>query len=259
MAVDDDARTTQELFETSLRGTYNDEDAWDAIRVLRIRGTDEVFRSAIRYCGSTVPLERARGLDVLAQLGAGRPDSDRPHVVESVALAISCLRDPDPRVVSSAAWALAHLGGDVAVSALIPLRHSPDAYVRWAVANGLNGTERADGIEVLIGLMDDTDDNVRDWATFALGSQCSVNSAQILDALRRRLGDGYEDARREAIWGLALRKDTQGLKILTECLDEEPWSGDLSTAAEVLGLPYDTAAEQLRIALGELLRSHLPL
>jgi HEAT repeat protein len=248
----DDGSTTEDLFAASLRGDYDDEAAWDAVRVLRIRGTEEVFRAAIRYCASTVPLERARGLDVLAQLAAGRPYSERPYFDERVAIALRHVSDPDARVVSSAAWALAHLGGDLAVSELISLRNSPDPHVRWAVANGLSGTERADAIEVLIELMNDANDKVRDWATFALGTQCSMDSPEIREALRSRLGDGHEDTRREAIWGLALRKDAEGLRILMECLDEDPWPGDGWAAAEVLGVSRETPPDQLRHALSKL-------
>ncbi len=206
---------------------------------------------AVRYCQSAVPMERARGLDVLAQLAI--------HNQDSVRIAIQHLMDQDVRVVHSAAWALAHLGGDAAISALIPMRNNSDPDVRWAVANGLNGSERADAIATLIELMDDVDGNVRDWATFALGTQCSVDSPEIRDALRKRLADSYRGARDEAIWGLARRKDQQGLRILVDRLSADEWmEGDEMAAAEALDLPYDIPAEQLRNGLQELLRDYLP-
>jgi HEAT repeat protein len=152
---------------------------------------------------------------VLAQLGSRKP--------ESVAIAIERLRDNDAMVVSSAAWALAHLGGNLAVWELILMRNNPDPNVRWAVTHVLHGTESADEIAVLIELMDDPNDNVRDWATFALGTQCSVDSAEIRDALRRRLTDRYQEARDEAVWGLAQRKDAQGLRMLIDRLSADEW------------------------------------
>jgi HEAT repeat protein len=249
----DDRRTTEELFFASLEGNYDDEVAWDAVRVLRMRGTPEVFAAAVRFCRSAVPLERARGLDVLAQLGASLPNSDRPHRDESIAIAIDGLSDPAQRVIESAAWALAHLGGDTAVSALIPMRSDPDPDVRWAVANGLNGTERADAITTLIELMDDPNDNVRDWATFALGTQCSVDSPEIRQSLRKRLDDSYEEARAEAIWGLVLRKDSHGIEILIDRLRDDPWPGDQWAAADVLEVSHDTPVEKLRSGLQKLL------
>jgi HEAT repeat protein len=255
----DDSKATQELFEASLKGDYDDEAAWDAVRVLRLRNSEEVFDLAVRYCGSSVPPERARGLDVLAQLGAGKPLVERPHFDQSVTIAIEHLLDPDAKVVDSAAWALAHLGGDAAVSALIPMRDHSDPDVRWAVANGLNGSERPDAIATLIALMDDSEDNVRDWATFALGTQCDLDTAEIQEALRKRLSDSCDDARAEGIWGLAQRRDEQGLRMLIEDLgDPEHGRGHEMAAAETLGLPIDTPTEQLRDGLRKLLADYFP-
>ena len=246
----DDTRTTEELFQASLQGDYEDEAAWDAVGALRLRKTEEVFQWAVRYCESAIPLERARGLDVLAQLGM--------HPDQCVAIAIEHLRDPEARVVDSAAWALAHLRGDAAISALIQMRQYSDPDVRWAVANGLHGSERPDAIATLIELMEDGDDNVRDWATFGLG-QGEVDSPEIRDALRKRLNDSYEDARAEGIWGLARRRDERGLRMLIEDLgDPEHGRGHEAAAADTLGLPSDTPAEQLCDGLRKLLADYFP-
>ena len=96
----------------------------------------------------------------------------------------------------------------------------------FAAITGLGLTWVADMIEgyaTIIELMDDSDDNVRDWATFALGTQCSVNSPEILNALRKRLNDSYEMARNEAVWGLAQHKDPLGIKMLIERLEADEW------------------------------------
>jgi HEAT repeat protein len=246
--------TNDELFLAALQGDYEDEAAWDAVSALRRRGTDEVFHLAVNYCESAVPLERARGLNVLAELGAGRPQSERPHAGESVTIAIEHLRDEDPMVSDAAAWALAHLGGDAAISALITLRENADPDIRWAVANGLNGSERADAIAAIIELMDDPDDNVRDWATFALGTQCGVDTPEIREALRKRLSDSYVMARNEAVWGLAQHKDPQGIRMVIERLSAAEWmAGDEMAAAETLKVPSDTPVEVLRAGLKKLL------
>jgi HEAT repeats len=254
MRFEDDSRTAEELFQIAFQGDPGDEEVQDAIRFLRIRNTEEIFQLAVRYSQSAEPRERARALDVLAQLGTGRPRSERPHLDESIAIAIERLRDNDPMVVNSAAWALSHIGDDLAVTELISMRNNLNPDVRWAVANGLNGSERPDAIATLIELMDDSNDNVRDWATFALGTQCPMDSPEIRDALRSRLGDSYEDANAEAVWGLARRKDEQGLRILIERLgDRDHGRGDEMAACEILGLKYDVPAEELRERLLPLL------
>lgn len=247
--------TNEELFQASLLGDYEDEAAWDAVRALRRRGTEDVFQMAVRYCESPIPLERARGVDVLAQFGAGNvPRSPGIHFDKRLAIATKLLGDEDTLVVHAAAWALAHLGGDAAISALIPMRNNPHPDVRWAVANGLHGSERGDAIATIIELMDDADDNVRDWATFALGTQCHVDSMEIREALRKRLGDSYEMARNEAVWGLAQHKDPQGIKMLVDRLSADEWmAGDEMAAAETLDMANDTPAEGLRAGLQKLL------
>jgi len=127
-------KSTEELFAATLEGEYDDDGAWEAVSVLQLRGTPEVFELARRYCESENPKARARGLSVLAQLGSGKPETERPFMAESVSIAIDHLRDSDPDAVSSAAWALSHLGTEPAVAALIDLRKHPDPDVRQAVA-----------------------------------------------------------------------------------------------------------------------------
>jgi hypothetical protein len=73
----DPMKTAEELFLDSFEGDNDDEAAWDAVRALRLRNTDDVFRLAVAYCRSEAPKQRARALDVLAQLGAGKPLLER--------------------------------------------------------------------------------------------------------------------------------------------------------------------------------------
>jgi HEAT repeat protein len=101
--------------------------------------------------------------------------------------------------------------------------------------------------------MDDVDDEVRDWATFELGTQCDVDTPEIRAALRKRLSDGYEEARNEAIWGVARRNDGQGLGLLLARLDSDHWSGDEMAAEDILGLKSDVPVEELRHGLRKLL------
>lgn len=247
-------KSTEELFAATLEGEYDGDAAWEAVTVLRLRGTPEVFEVAKRYCGSANPDERARGLSVLAQLGAGKPDAERPFIADGVSIAIDHLRDSDQEAVRCAAWALSHLGTQQGVSALIALRSHPDPDVRHAVANCIELRKHPDATGILIALMEDNNEVVRDWATFALGSgdvdEAGVllyaDSPEIRAAFHRRLDDTYEDARREAIWGLALRKDLIGVKLLLNFLESEDWwSGDKDAAEELLGLSRDSSTEEL--------------
>ena len=122
---------------------------------------DEIFRQAVHCTQSADALDRARGLDVLAQLGAGRPTNERPHVDASVTIAIESLQDFDPLVWKQSRGALAHLGGDGAVSALIQWNQSGARYPLGSHER-TNGSEQPDAISAIIELMDDPDENVRD-------------------------------------------------------------------------------------------------
>ena len=269
MTSDHDAeptKTTEELFLASFEGGYDDELPWGAVCALRLGSEDDVFRLAAAYSRSEVPIHRARALDVLAQLGAGKPFPERRHVRESVSIAIAHLGDENPLVASSAAWALAHLQGDPAISALIGARKCADAQVRLAVAVGMAGSERSDAIRTLIELMEDDDDEVRNWATFGLGNAGAeqgppvrfgtLDSAGIRDALRKRLTDSFRDVRDEAIWGLAFRRDPAALQLLLDRLNsKERIRGDETTTAEILALASNAPVEALRTGLRNLLRN----
>jgi hypothetical protein len=260
--ADFEGKSTEELFAATLEGEYDDDAPWEAVSVLRLRGGAGVFEVAKRYCGSEDAKARARGLSVLAQLDAGKPDVERPFMAECVSIAIEHIRESDEEVVRCAAWALSHLGTERAVATLVDLRNHPDADVRHAVANCIELRKHPQGVNILTALMEDKNEVVRDWATFALGNDDVIeggvrrftDSPEIRAAFRRRLDDSYEEARREAIWGLALRNDPLGVKLLLKHLEsEEWWNGDRDAAEELLGLQPDTSVGELRDGLRRLL------
>jgi HEAT repeat protein len=104
--------------------------------------------------------------------------------------------------------------------------------------------------------MEDSDEDIRDWATFGLGSQYISNhpdSSEIRTAFRKRLDDTFSDARDEAVWALALRKDPQGLQLLIDRLSAEPrCRTDKDTAEEILDLTSDAPVAELVTGLQKL-------
>jgi hypothetical protein len=60
---------TDSLFAETLKGGYDDTQPWNAIHALRKTGRRAVFERAAMWCSSPSPLKRARGADILAQLG----------------------------------------------------------------------------------------------------------------------------------------------------------------------------------------------
>lgn len=189
--------------------------SWDPCLELQRRGTPDVYRAATAALGSTEPAERVAGATVLGQLGY--PDGGT-LVEQSVAILVAAAaREGDPTVLRSIAIALGHRQSRCGRRTLLDLATHPSPAVRLAVAQGLWGktvqhdddaidTDPA-AVTVLMDLMGDDDAEVRNWATFALGTQVSADGPEIRAALRERLQDDDEQTREEAVCGLANRRD----------------------------------------------------
>ena len=138
---------------------------------------------------------------MLAQIGTADTRGIRPFTEESVPVLRALLADTDDDVIASAIHALAHHRHDN-VSDFSRLARTESQAVRYAIAHALSGHEQADAIAIVIELTADVDDSIRDWATFAIGTQCDVDGPEIREALGRRLVDADEEIRGEAMVGL---------------------------------------------------------
>lgn len=223
-------KSTPELFEILFSGEYEDpkgelleQGPSAALRELKERKDAAEF--AKHFLSSVVATQRARSLDVLARFGAHRER------------AVPFLKDPEPAVVESAVYALGTWHGNPAHPALLDAKDHPSPDVRLGVARGLVSSDLPETPSVLTQLMKDSDDEVRNWSTFTLGQQLQYDSIEMREALRECLSDAVRAVRDEAIWGLARRRDSQGLRWLLYRLESGSWSrGDEDTANDVLGL-----------------------
>ena len=188
---------------------WDSDEYWAVVWALRRRPERPVFDRAAGWCANTNAAYRALGADVLAQLGAPA----FPFAVDSTPILASLLHDPDDDVLISALYGLGHqrVGSTPEIAAFA--RHASND-VRRATAGALGGREEPIALDALRLLTADADVDVRNWATFALGTLCESDSSEIRDALAARLGDDEGEIRGEALVGLARRQDpraTEGI------------------------------------------------
>jgi HEAT repeat protein len=223
-----------EIFAQTLSGDYDDDSPWEAVLTLRRIGSREVFERAAEWCSSDNPLKRARGADVLAQLGRtiGHPNNNFPEECFSVVSALA-QREKDPWPLLSAVHALGGIGNAMAVPLVIEHHLHPEADVRFAVACALgNFSNDPRSVDIFLTLMRDIDEDVRDWATFGLGVLGDLDSQEIRDALWERMSDPNRDVREESLVGLSKRKDQRALPALIFELNQPEISSRVIEAAK---------------------------
>jgi HEAT repeat protein len=207
---------------------------WDAVVALQRIGTKEVLEKALELIGSGDPRCRARGADILGQFGS--PGRSYPEECLNAAIRLITL-DSDSFVLQAAAVALGHLGDPRGTNSLASLVDNPSPEVRHAVAFALGGCPDPTAVAALIKLTTDEDSNVRDWATFGIGQLGEVDTAEVREALKRRLDDPDEGTRYEALCGLAKRRDPSALPILLKALDAAP--DDASLYPPAMAFPWN--------------------
>lgn len=226
MAIKDD-RSTAELIAIAQEVEEGEEEPWPtALGILQHRGSREVFDAAVALCQKEDVDDRILGVQILAQLGI----PERSFPAETNVLLLEMLeRESEPAILCDIGIAFGHLRSEVAIVPLSKLKNHPHEDVRFGVVMGLMCQEDGLAITTLIELSADPDIDVRNWATFSLGSQIESDSPDIRKALWERLShersdiasnDDCADVYGEALVGLARRKDPNILNVLCEELEE---------------------------------------
>jgi HEAT repeat protein len=96
----------------------------------------------------------------------------------------------------------------------------------------LNFANDPRSVDTLLALMQDVDEDVRDWATFGLGVLGDLDSQEIRDALWQRMSDPNRDVREESLVGLGKRKDRRALPALIVELNQPEICSRVIEAAE---------------------------
>lgn len=236
-----------ELIAQALALTGVDDDArWDRVCELHGRGGQQIFIAARDLCASPVPRDRRLGADILGQLGYRL---GRPFLEESLPILMGlCERDTDIEALDAALAAIGHLHDPRALDAVLRFVDHDSADLRLSAAIALHcvvgdeGQEDPRGVEALIALTRDEDEDVRDWATFGLGRQLELDTPEVRQALADRLDDPHADVVAEAVAGLARRRDGRAAQAVRRLLAEDDVHVLVVEAAEELADPGLTAA-----------------
>jgi hypothetical protein len=206
---------------------------WNNINILRGKPCDEVFFRCAEFIHSDIAKERMAAVDILAQLGL----PPRPYEQPSILLFFELLdAEKDSHVLMSVLYSIGHNNDNLNVSQIKKMckcAYDRHWFVRKAVSCALLGIENETAIDTLILLSKDSSSMVRDWATFGLG-QAEEDSDKIKQALWKRVNDKCQDAKLEAIIGLAKRKDCQVMKIIKRELLAGEYGILLLEAIEIL-------------------------
>lgn len=183
----------------------------------------EAFDAALELLGSKDASARAVACDLLGALC----NPDERNLGPEVAMALVRLAEHeyDPDVLWSIARALGSARDHRGLATLMSLVGHPDGDVRYQVALALPSCQEGGDAAVLAGalmtLMEDSDEQIRDWATFGLGSQTDIDGDEVREALLGRMDDAFPDAREEAILGLARRRDRRVLPVIEQELRQD--------------------------------------
>ncbi len=179
---------------------------WTIIVDIQARANHETFKHCKKLCLSSSYKDRVLGIDILAQLGVYH----RPFKEETVPIFIDLFKTEKSLTVLSALFIgcghLVKTDDHRFIPYLLKFIEHKSRNLRFGVVFGIMGHEEHLAIKALIQLTEDIDDDVRNYATFALGSQVNSNNCQVIGALEKRLLDNNDEIVDEAILGLALRK-----------------------------------------------------
>lgn len=214
----DDVRTDEQLMAFVLDPSCQEDsdEYWSAVRILQHRMEEPLFEKMRALILNGNEREREFAADVVAQSRV----KDKQWSERCVQLLLDALKhEASTKVLESICHALGHHQSDNAIEPLIKLQNHDDAGVRLAVVHGLTCSNNPAAIAALISLSADAAADVRNWATFGLGSMTEEDSSAIRDALEKRLTETDDEIFGEALVGLALRGDTRVAKPLLETVE----------------------------------------
>jgi HEAT repeat protein len=232
-------KTSQKLIRNALRYWGSDK-AWRAIASLHMRGSPGTLELAQTLACSPSWRKRSLGLYIASQFRRRTSQalfgSAEYALDETQALLLAGLHDLHEEVITAAISGFGHRPHPDALPKLVQLSRHRNASIRFHVAVALGGYSEPTAIAAQILLARDEDSDVRDWATFGLGTLQEVDTPEVREVLWVNLHDKDSDVLGEALVGLAKRQDARAVDFLYEHLDENSRVYQLE-AAELLASP----------------------
>jgi HEAT repeat protein len=209
-----DPRSAQELTQLALSAPEEDDnykkERWHFIYLLQCQGDRKVLEQALLLTESASIEERTLGVNILGQLGI--PERTFPD--ECVTTLLSLLqKEACPLILRDICIALGHLNDVRSIEPQLKFCLHPDWEVRYGTVHGLSRHYDEQAVAAMILLSSDVHPQIRNWATFGLGSLIDLDTPAIRSALYQRFitenpqNDEAAEIYGEALVGLALRHD----------------------------------------------------
>lgn len=245
-----------EEFDALVEAGYSSETIFALIKALKELPVADLIELALKdecaYCPASVILDDGDGRDLLERaikLTSSANALERELGVrilmrrtgltfkEEAVAAVTALiaTEKDDSTSAAIAYAVSHLDIYACSEFLARVAKSPNPDTRNAAAYALGGRLNDDlAVKTLIGLSQDQDDDVRDWATFGLylglDKQPFIRE-DIREALFANIDDAHDLTRYEALQGLAECKDPRVIPPLILALElDAVWNSALEAA-----------------------------
>ncbi len=217
--------SNEKLFERLLNNKSS-KNYWNFITELRKRKDNDIFEKSVELTKSEILKEKIIGINILAQFGF-----PRLHLKEILKIYFDLLKtETDKNVISSILYGIGHNNDnltDKQINVICAFKDHKSITVKYALVYAILAIDKNKAINTLIELSKDKDSDIRDWATFGIGTQIETDTQIIREALWERINDTDNTTRLEAIVGLAKRKDENIKDILKKELLEIDESGSL--------------------------------
>ncbi|MBD8389500.1 hypothetical protein [Dysgonomonas sp. BGC7] len=215
----------------------SDKTYWLNIAELRIRATPAFFEQCILLTESNIPKKRMIGVDILSQLRDSV--SIKPYSKKVLIHFLNLLKvEKDLSVIKSILYGIGHNNDNLVsnedIEYLTNYWLNKNSCVREGVVLALLGIDNPIAIDTLIKLSEDRYSNIRNWATFGLGSQIERDTPEIRHALFLRIYDKHQETKYEAILGLAKRKDSNIKNVIEQEILSQSYGTLLLEAVEKL-------------------------